>query len=431
MPRYISHTKDHLQKRSNLYYAVCPVPKSIRHLYGSKVRLVQSLKTDSVAVAKRRAAVLVSAWKGEFARVKNEGDDAAFFRNMPEGPAKQAAIALAVENLASATYQSYAGGDVSAEDRQEAEAEAEAEATNFYKRATGQITATTAYVDAYLDRQSTSDKTKAMAKSDIEGFAQAFPTVQDVSYEGVQRWVDNLGVAPATVRRTLSSIRGYWKYLQRPDVKAAAKDNNPLANLDLPKAKGNGATKKRKPFSTKDVLKLVVASGLTDPELKDLIWVGMWTGARIEEICALKTKDVHLSASVPYFAVLDAKTQAGLREVPIHKRLMAVMKSLVKDSKDGYVFSGLPVDKYGDRSPAIGKRFGRLKTKLGYGEEHVFHSIRKTFITELENLGVAENVVADIVGHEKPRITYGLYSGGSSLKVKAEALSKLSYGKAD
>lgn len=427
MARFISHTKNHLQRRSNLYYAVCPVPKAIRHLYGGKVRLVQSLKTDSVAVAKRRAAVLVSAWKGEFARVKNEGDDAAFFRNMPEGPAKDAAIAMAVQNLASPSFSTYSDDPEGGKKWEQAAQDAQAEAADFYKRATGQITAMTAYVDAYLERQSTSDKTKAMAKSDIEGFAKEFPTVQDVSYEGVQRWVDGLGLAPATVRRTLSSIRGYWKYLQRPDVKGTTKDNNPLANLDLPKAK-NGSKKKRKPFSVADLWKLVAATAIPDPELKDLIWVGMWTGCRIEEICALKTKSVHLSASVPYFEVADAKTEAGIRQVPIHKRNLAMMKHLVKDSTDGFVFSGLPKDKYGDRSPAIGKRFGRLKTKLGYGEEHVFHSIRKTFITELENLGVAENVVADIVGHEKPRITYGLYSGGSSLKVKAEALAKLSYG---
>ena len=38
-----------------------------------------------------------------------------------------------------------------------------------------------------------------------------------------------------------------------------------------------------------------------------------------------------------------------------------------------------------------------------------------------------ENVVADIVGHEKPTMTYGLYSGGVSLAVKAAALAKLSY----
>ncbi len=51
----------------------------------------------------------------------------------------------------------------------------------------------------------------------------------------------------------------------------------------------------------------------------------------------------------------------------------------------------------------------------------------KTVVMILENAGVPENVVADIVGHEKPRITYGLYSGGTSLAVKADALGKLSY----
>ncbi len=57
----------------------------------------------------------------------------------------------------------------------------------------------------------------------------------------------------------------------------------------------------------------------------------------------------------------------------------------------------------------------------------MFHSIRKTVGTQLENAGVPENVTADLLGHEKPRITYGLYSGGTSLAVKAEALAKLAY----
>ena len=41
--------------------------------------------------------------------------------------------------------------------------------------------------------------------------------------------------------------------------------------------------------------------------------------------------------------------------------------------------------------------------------------------------GVPESVTADIVGHEKKTITYGLYSGGSSLKQKLEAINKISY----
>jgi len=64
---------------------------------------------------------------------------------------------------------------------------------------------------------------------------------------------------------------------------------------------------------------------------------------------------------------------------------------------------------------------------MGFGSQHVFHSIRKTVVTILENAGAPENVVADIVDHEKTTMTYGLYSGAVSLAVKRDALDKLAY----
>jgi integrase len=91
------------------------------------------------------------------------------------------------------------------------------------------------------------------------------------------------------------------------------------------------------------------------------------------------------------------------------------------------VLANLTASKFGDRSNAIGKRFGRLKRLAGFGKSKVFHSIRKTVVTQLENAGVSANLAADIVGHEKPLITYGLYSGGATLAVKRAALKKLRY----
>jgi integrase len=64
---------------------------------------------------------------------------------------------------------------------------------------------------------------------------------------------------------------------------------------------------------------------------------------------------------------------------------------------------------------------------MGFSTDHVFHSIRKTLVTLLENAGVSEGVTADIVGHEKKTMTYGLYSGGNSLTVKKEAIDKVKY----
>ena len=131
-----------------------------------------------------------------------------------------------------------------------------------------------------------------------------------------------------------------------------------------------------------------------DDQLAGLIRLGMWTGCRIEELCALKVEQV----KDDYFSVDDAKTKAGWRDVPIHRELAQTMARLLEGSKDGYVLSGLTVNKYGNRSNGIGKRFGRLKTELGFGAQFVFHSIRKTVVTILENAGAAENIVACLSG---------------------------------
>ncbi len=104
------------------------------------------------------------------------------------------------------------------------------------------------------------------------------------------------------------------------------------------------------------------------------------------------------------------------------------MERLCQSSTDGYVLSGIPAgNKYGKRSPTMVSRFRRLKNSLGFDKRYVFHSIRKTVVTILENAGVAEGVVADIVGHKKPTLTFGLYSGGATLDTKRAALEKLAY----
>ena len=57
----------------------------------------------------------------------------------------------------------------------------------------------------------------------------------------------------------------------------------------------------------------------------------------------------------------------------------------------------------------------------------MFHSIRKTFSTLLDQAGVQESIAADIVGHEKETMTYGLYSGGSSMAQMIEAIERVNY----
>ena len=81
-------------------------------------------------------------------------------------------------------------------------------------------------------------------------------------------------------------------------------------------------------------------------------------------------------------------------------------------------------NQYGDRGTALGQRFGRLKTAMRFGPEFVFHSIRKTVATLLEDAQCPEGIAADIIGHDKPTMTYGLYSGGPSMATRREWIEK-------
>ena len=49
--------------------------------------------------------------------------------------------------------------------------------------------------------------------------------------------------------------------------------------------------------------------------------------------------------------------------------------------------------------------------RVGHGATKTFHSIRRTVVHPLEGAGVPENLTADIAGHNKTTMSYGLYSG--------------------
>jgi integrase len=100
---------------------------------------------------------------------------------------------------------------------------------------------------------------------------------------------------------------------------------------------------------------------------------------------------------------------------------------LVDISDDGYLLSGLTFNKYGGRSNAISKRFGRLKKALGYSENYVFHSFRKGFATQLENANIPLNVSARLMGHEIHNETFGRYSDGLAFEGLRDAIECVSW----
>jgi len=426
-----------LERRRRVWYALHTVPPRLRKAIG-KVRFVVSLGTEDEDTAKRRAAVIEAKWLSDIAKGRTgNGDhidqDAEFWRKALEEspPEHRDMLRNQIADEAEERIQRAASrkGIVDERDPEYHLLPEHESAERFFAAATGQLVAFDAHLEEWLAHSNNVQKSKDMKASTVRAFTQDFPFIQDVKRKAVQGWVNRQakgGKKAATISRALSELRGYWSYLT--SIEAVQEDSLPLEKLSVPRPSSKDASEDtRQPFEAMEVVGLLKgAVEREDEQLADLIRLGMWSGARLEELSALKVKDVKPA----YFEVKDAKSPAGRRQIPIHSKLRTTMRRLIRDSKDGYVLSGLSANKYKDRGNAVGKRFGRLKTSMGFGAAHVFHSIRKTVATMLENAGVVENVAADIIGHDKPTMTYGLYSGGNSLKVKQAAIEKLNYGRA-
>jgi len=416
----------HLELRYKTYYAVLFVPKDVRHIIG-KVKFYKSTQTSSLKIAQQRATAFVLGWQSQIDNARYEAED----------PIIASALELR-ENLTKKSIRHLVKDVIDEEESRIRKEVGDFSADVFKEIATNKQEPLSAFVtgwNKYQVDRGLRQKTIDQMKGDIEVMVKWFPTATALRQDYVEGWIKQISaqgtLSASTSSRILGSCRNFFKYLQDRGVVAKTASDPFIALKEFktsnkPNSKAINKSVPWVPLKPTDVVKIYSAAvAMEDQQLADLIMIGAYTGARIEELSSLKCSSVNLTENS--ITIVDAKTQAGNRIVPLHPDIKIRLKKMISESEDDYVFTGLTENKYGDRSNAIGKRFGRLKSKLGYTKSQVFHSIRKTFTTMLEENGISENMAADIVGHEKPRITYGLYSGGASLAAKRKAILTISY----
>ncbi len=416
-----------IERRGNTWYATLHVPPDVRHIIG-KSKFFESLKTTDKRIAETRAAPIVANWKAKIAAARGTSDpfleEALRLRTILE----KAPTDAEPGEYSQRDIELEAVGEIAAQVAKDND-----ELNLFRAIATGKETLLSSYYDEWAGHLTQAPKTIDQMKKDVTLLVEHFRTIERINKASVIEWIRELMAGtPERKPYTTSSLerifkfsRSFWGYLQ--EIGKADPERQPLALPSFAK-RSNGKTKGGSdgwiPFDPLEVVTLLDAAvEKEDHQLADLIRLGMYSGARIEELCALRLND----CTTEVLKITDSKTEAGIREVPVHSLLVPVIERLKENSADDYLLSGLTFNKYNDRSNAVGKRFGRLKKSLGFPSKKVFHSIRKTVVTLLENAGISENLAADIVGHEKPRITYGLYSGGATLPVKKGALELVRY----
>ena len=417
-------------KRGENYSARLAIPKALRPILGRN-EFKKSLGTTSKKEAELLAAPHILSWKKLIEEAKTDGVAAkakalrqAFLSDkgndkLDEDGAMEVVRGIIIEEAIEKTI--LGGRDINSIDTKSERAAAKA----FYDIASGQVVTLDDYVDGWLASIShLKDRTINQMQRDVVSFLKE-ETSHIPTRETIAAWIRASKSSGAkSIKRELGSLGSFWEYLL---VEGVVTDLSPFSGHKLPRdiAKNRPT---RRAFSNDECLALMakVASS-NDTALADLITLGLYTGARIEELCRLKVDDIITEDNHRALRIDKSKTQAGTRTVPLHPAITVLVDRLAADSKDGYLVFSKSKNQYDERSTGLSRRFGRLKSSLGYGPELVFHSLRKTVTTKLEQAGVPEGIAADILGHEKQTITYGLYSGGTSMAQKMEAISKINY----
>ena len=270
------------------------------------------------------------------------------------------------------------------------------------------------FVKEWIDSQhgTNTPRTQTEAKKAAKLAAQWFPTTTDWTVGNRTLWLQSETRNRKSVQKDVGYMRSFFMWLQ-DNYFVDASAINPFAkdSFTYPKQlKKPGELNRREanPNEITDLLLKVRQKG--DTELERFIVVGVLTGLRLGEIAAVTNKSIINQRGVRCIKVKsDAKTNASSdRLVPLCSGLM-----------------DCDWPKQASNDMAVGKRFGRLKSAAGYGGDLVFHSLRKTYATTCEQLGIPEGIAADILGHEKETMTYGLYSGGTSVEQKKEAVDQV------
>ncbi|WP_457363574.1 tyrosine-type recombinase/integrase [Pseudomonas sp. TE3610] len=167
--------------------------------------------------------------------------------------------------------------------------------------------------------------------------------------------------------------------------------------------------------------------------------MGLYTGARLNELCQLYLDDIVVVNGIDCIHIRATredqklKTISSERLVPIHSQLTALgFNEYVSQQRalgGARLFPELSLHKKHGYSAVASKWFARLRERLGFKGEGVqkdFHSFRHTFADHLKQKGVAESLVGGILGHQAEGITFSRYGKDFRPEVLAPVVEMVS-----
>lgn len=234
--------------------------------------------------------------------------------------------------------------------------------------------------------------------------------------------------SPSTRRRKLSALAAFWGWMASRCY--IPKGINPWKGFRVSNSDSERTKPKKRPYTMPELVTLF-SGNPTYPALREVMALGLYTGARIDEICSLTRNDIRFEGSYAYMKIKNSKTTAGTRTLAIsHAIPLGILKNRYKRKSPAtaQLFHELKGGGYDKKlSWHVGQAFRYHRNGRGLTGETDFHSLRRTCITRLENLGVDQVRIARYVGHSLPTLAFQVYSGGATEATQAATSRAIKY----
>ena len=159
-----------------------------------------------------------------------------------------------------------------------------------------------------------------------------------------------------------------------------------------------------------------------DPDYTTAVLFGLFTGCRVGEITSLKKDQFKKSdLGTNYLVIRYGKTNAALREIPLHPYLIKKTSDFLEKKKDK-IFKYVEKEGKGTGN-AVGKKFARnLESARITRDKLVFHSLRKFVNNELMKNGVSLEQRCQFIGHEIENVNVAVYANKFNVDALAAAI---------
>lgn len=210
------------------------------------------------------------------------------------------------------------------------------------------------------------------------------------------------GKAPRTINLAVGLLKRMLAYGVRHNLLSF----NPLSDLTPLR----GTKKERRALTSEEVQKLLEVSGPYRPVWEFLLLTGLRKG----ELVNLTWGDIDFKGG--WFQVRQSKTQAGIRKIPLSKRLKEILAGLPKKANQVFTTeNGTPLKNN------LRRAFRTCLRHAGIDPTGLdIHALRYTFATRLASRGVHPKYVQALLGHTSALMSLDIYT-----KIVSEELRRV------